>query len=143
PDAAAIVGTVTDAQGLSGIAQAAVRAGAIEGTTCADGTYRLRVPVDPNGYLVSAGGSRYSLQTWNGTAGGTPFACEGAAVSGAGASGIDFPLSPGAAIEGTIASGAQGCADDLGAGGLTIDDGSDHACSLGEPDPNAPASGFR
>src|SRR4029077_16342258 len=90
-DAAAITGTVTDAFTSNPVAFLSVlgstATGGVTGqtSTCVDGTYRLRLPAGPNGDFVSRGsfdddiglGAVYAYQTWDNTAGGTYYPCEG------------------------------------------------------------------
>jgi len=116
-------------------------------TSCPDGTYTLHVLPDPNGFFVKTGppnprtnAPTFTFKSWTHDPNGTFFPCEADPVPAdspsAPMSGVDFILGLAAKAKGRISNQATSCTDDFGPIGLTVDDGVDHACSLGEPDPN-------
>ncbi len=140
--AAFIDGTVRDRASGEGIEGASAWAHRTTDTatvadmdTCPDGRFRLRVPPAADLLVGAAHWEQpYVPIAWNGGADGTPFRCEGAIVrlASAGASTtIDLDLRAAASISGTFRSQASGCSAPTGGGFVRVDDGAEHACSLG------------
>jgi hypothetical protein len=154
-EAAIVNGTVTDlatlgtVRDLQMLAWFASRPAAVA-TTCADGSYRMRLVPNATGYELSTWfnnrGPAYASQTWNNTPAGTYFVCEGTPISvptaGVITSGIDFRVPQAANAQGLISSQASGCANDLGNETVVVDDGSSHACGMGTSDFDAPFPGY-
>ncbi len=166
-DAAYVKGTVRDratTAPVGGLQMTAVRVsdGMYLGSTstCPDGTYSLPIPagVANSQYIQTSNCTGctnpspppqpYALQTWNGTATGTFFRCEGTPVSiaatGGQLTGVDFNVPVAATVQGSFFTQASNCtAKDttLGNFSLTIDDGAAHACALGANWGGNPAPG--
>jgi len=156
-DAATISGTLADktSKGLRDVTVLATHASGLFETaaiSCPDGTYELHLPPDPNGFLIQTGppnprtgGATFAFKSWTTAPGGTFFPCEADPLPVPSASttmsGIDFILALAAKVQGKISTSTGSCSDDFGPFGLTIDDGTDHACSLGQIDPNSIFSG--
>jgi hypothetical protein len=159
-DAGAITGTILDAVTGDPVAQLGVQAFDVPYTgstlayarTCADGSYRLRVPPNATGYVAGAAFyevNGYVSVAWNGTVGGTFYPCEGTLIpvptAATTASGIDLHLHSGAAaVSGNVFSQASGCSAPMGGtNGIFVDDGTGHSCGLGSTDWAAPAGTYR
>src|SRR5262249_11896464 len=156
-EAATIAGTLTDHAGqpIPGMTVLASHLGGVlanVATSCPDGTYQLHVLPDPNGFTVRTNRPHprsstptHVFKSWTNDPNGTFFDCEAdpiaAPAAGDTRSGVDFLLGLAAKAKGKLSTDAGGCHDDLFNIGLTIDDGTDHECSLGEPDPNSFLSG--
>ncbi len=159
-DAGAITGVVVDAQSGDPIGELSVQAALYPSTgataaftrTCGDGTYRLRVPPAATGYLVSAGFGEdhgYVPTTWDGSAAGTFFSCEGGAVpvssAGVETGNVDFQVPTGtASVSGGFRTQDSGCTLDApGDFWVAVDDGTSHSCTLGTNDWNAAPGTYR
>jgi hypothetical protein len=155
-DAAFITGTLTDAATGSPLEEFGVEAStypwdgmsAAWTQTCLDGSYRLRVPPDPAGYIVSSNRweeTEYVGVTWDGSPSGTFFPCEGSPVpaltAGSETANINLQLPPGAgAVRGRVFTQDSGCTELVeGMPWISVDDGTEVGCGLGsqsfsEPD---------
>lgn len=157
-DAAIITGTVTGVSGGAPIGGVDVQAdetstpigsSAASGSSCQDGSYRLRVPPSESGYFVMAGATNnsvYTTVTWNNTESGTYYRCEGVRVSaptaGLTTSGVNLRVEEGASIQGAVTSASSECS--AGTGGLVVvDDGQEHECSAGSYDYNVSEGSYR
>jgi hypothetical protein len=122
--------------------------------TCSDGSYRLRVPPSVSGYHVTTSYPNnktppfYAAQTWNTTAGGTYFECEGTAVpvspAGTTVPNVNFTVPLAAAVQGAITSEDSGCTfNPFGFVQVTLDNGVSHACNLGTNAQNPPPGQYQ
>lgn len=142
-DCAGISGVVTDrtnSQPVAGVSVQAMRdlQPGTETETCNNGSYRLRVPPGPPGFVVGVWpwtDNGYAAQAWNNTPGGTPFACEGTSIAPASpadsVNNVNFSLVQGVALSGRVYTQASGCLETVPNQWVTIDDGAPHDCSLG------------
>ncbi|MBI3447670.1 MAG: hypothetical protein HY049_01930 [Acidobacteria bacterium] len=152
-EAVTISGTLADksAKGLRDVTVLATHAAglfATAATSCPDGTYKLHVLPDPNGFFIKTGPPNprttapvMTFKSWTNDPNGTFFPCEADPVPATSPStpmtGVDFILGLAAKAKGRVSTQTASCTDDLGTFGLMVDDGVDHACSLGDLDPNS------
>ncbi len=121
--------------------------------TCDDGSYVLRVPPSETGYVVTAGATSFDdgkvPVAWTSSGAGTFFLCEGTPVpvpavgSQVSAINLSVPSNAGA-MEGWIRTQSSGCTAPYDHSvWIIVDDGAQHACSLGTTDWSAPAGSYR
>ncbi|MBP7146409.1 MAG: hypothetical protein KBD01_02605 [Acidobacteria bacterium] len=154
PDCASVSGTVREQVNSEPLDEIHVAAFTSAGDwlaqdeTCADGSYRLRIPPGPEQYAIAMPAwenNGYAIQVWDGTPDGTPFGCEASPITlfnaGDATGGIDFALRPQAVISGVVTYQESGCTVPIPTY-VYVDDGQDHGCWLGAYDANV-TSGYQ
>ncbi len=148
-DAALVRGRITSAGTGAGLAQYSVSArddmgyGVSWSQTCQDGSYSLRVAANGPAVVVEVqptAASGFAVMTWDGSASGTPYNCEGTSIAPGGAgnvtSNVSMALPQSVQVSGHFFTQASNCTQLMAFNNLSVSGAGQHACGVGGQDWN-------